>query len=178
MHNPPSSLNRSKLTAISTGSADAVKAINVSVCRAGPTAIESVDSFNPEFTEQFFGQEQVIFGYRNLNISLRFAAHDLYPNVAITYDKKFPPLGQTTATDIEQVLAEYLPSCEIDLLRTSQLWADPLQMPSMMPRNSRGMSRHPLLISSRRGSSRRAMRWKAGRTRSGRPSSATLPCRP
>ena len=64
------------------------------------------------FAEQFFGQSQSIFGYRDLNINISFTAHDLYPNATVKYGQKFPKLGSTEATDIQQVLSEYLPSCQ------------------------------------------------------------------
>ena len=47
-----------------------------------------------------------------MKVNIRFTAHDLYPNVTVNYDQKFPPLGETKATDINKVLEEYLPSCE------------------------------------------------------------------
>ena len=61
--------------------------------------------------EQFFGQGQSIFGYRNLRVTIRFAEHDLYPNVDITWDQKFPSKGSTEATNIQKKLVEYLPDC-------------------------------------------------------------------
>ena len=101
-----------KLTMRCPGSADATQALHISIVQPSASGAQSVASFNPEFTEQLFGQNQAIFGYRDLAVSIRFAAHDLYPNVKSTWGQKFPPLGKTTATDIEATLKEYLPECE------------------------------------------------------------------
>ena len=71
-----------------------------------------LSTFHPQFTYSIFGDEEQIFGYQGLEIKLCFAAHDLYPNVSISYDDKFKPVGDTSATDILEVLKEYLPACE------------------------------------------------------------------
>lgn len=71
-----------------------------------------MSKFHPKFTYPVFGEEERIFGYQGLHINLRFAAHDLQPNVEINYDKKFKTIGETKATDIEDVLREWLPPCK------------------------------------------------------------------
>ena len=43
---------------------------------------------------------------------MRFAAHDLRPNLEILYEKKFKAVGDTKATDIEGTLKEWTPECE------------------------------------------------------------------
>ncbi|RMZ74942.1 hypothetical protein DV737_g5608, partial [Chaetothyriales sp. CBS 132003] len=50
-----------------------------------------------------------IFGYQNLRIDLRFAAHDLRPHVDISYGRKFKPVGDTAALDLMATLKNYLP---------------------------------------------------------------------
>ena len=72
----------------------------------------TLSSFHPQFTYPIFGEEESIFGYQGLRISLRFAAHDLQPNVRITFDKKFKPVGDTKAADIQEILQDWIPSCE------------------------------------------------------------------
>ena len=94
-----------------TGASNANESISISICQPGPDAPQALSNFHPEFTELFFGQNQSIFGYRNLAVDLRFAAHDLYPNVKISYDEKFKSVGETKATNLPKILKEYLPQC-------------------------------------------------------------------
>jgi len=64
----------------------------------------------PEFTYPIFGEDEAIFGYQGLSISLAFAAHNLTPHLTITYDKKFPDQGEVKASDIKEALKDFLPS--------------------------------------------------------------------
>lgn len=72
----------------------------------------TLSSFNPQFTYPIFGEEERIFGYQGLRVSIRFAAHDLRPNVRITFDKKFKAVGDTQAADIQKIVKDWVPSCE------------------------------------------------------------------
>ena len=42
-------------------------------------------------------------------MNLRFAAHDLRPNIEVLYDKRFKAVGDTKATNIEETLREWTP---------------------------------------------------------------------
>lgn len=42
-------------------------------------------------------------------MNLRFAAHDLRPNIEVLYDKRFKAVGDTKATNIEETLKEWTP---------------------------------------------------------------------
>lgn len=84
-----------------------------SLLRPGIHPFKTLSSFHPRFTYPIFGEEERIFGYQGLRINLRFAAHDLYPNLEISYDSKFVPVGDTKATDIVEILKESLPPCEL-----------------------------------------------------------------
>lgn len=95
-----------------TGSSNANEAITISVIQAGETSPKTLSTFHPQFTYPIFGEEERIFGYQGLQILIRFAAHDLRPNIRITYDKKFESVGDTKATDIVKVLSEWIPSCK------------------------------------------------------------------
>lgn len=64
----------------------------------------------PEFTYPIFGEDEAIFGYQGLSISLAFAAHNLTPHLSITYDKKFPDQGEVKASDIQGPLRDFLPA--------------------------------------------------------------------
>lgn len=93
------------------GSTSANEAIQISFCQSSADGPKELYSFNPEYTEQFFGQDQSIFGYKDLNINLRFAAHDVYPNLQIEYKEKWKSVGETRALNLTKLFKEYLPDC-------------------------------------------------------------------
>lgn len=97
------------------GSANANEALEISFVQSAPGSPRKLSSFHPQFTYPIFGDEERIFGYQNLKLNLRFAAHDLRPNLEILYDKKFKAVGDTKATDIEETLKEWTPECENNL---------------------------------------------------------------
>lgn len=66
-------------------------------------------SFNPKHTYQLFGEEQEIFGYRNLEVNIRYHASDMRPNLSIKYSKKFTAVGDTEAVDLDGIFHEILP---------------------------------------------------------------------
>ena len=94
------------------GSSNANEALEISLLQAGPNAPKTLSTFHPQFTYPIFGEEERIFGYQGLHVNLRFAAHDLRPNLEISYDKKFKPVGDTRAADIEETLKEWIPAGE------------------------------------------------------------------
>lgn len=73
----------------------------------------------------------------------RFAAHDLRPNVTVSYDKRFAAIADTAALDIREALKEFippgLPSMLRDETRTHVLTAS--QLPSQKPSTSRRPSK-------------------------------------
>ncbi|CAF9943407.1 MAG: histone acetyltransferase 1 [Alectoria fallacina] len=91
-------------------STDANEALDISFVQAAPGSPRTLSSFHPSFTYPIFGDEERIFGYQSLKLNLRFAAHDLYPNLEVLYDKKFKTVGDTKATDIEGTLKEWVPN--------------------------------------------------------------------
>lgn len=84
-------------------------------------------SAHPEFTYAIFGDEEAIFGYQDLDITLSFRAHDLQPKVDVKYGKKFDEQGDVRPTDIALALKEVLPESAFD--------GKPLEAPEpgMMP---------------------------------------------
>lgn len=64
---------------------------------------------SPEFTHAMFGQEEAIFGYQNLAITLSFRAHDLSPQLDIRYGSIFEAQGDVQPTDIAEALRPFLP---------------------------------------------------------------------
>ena len=71
--------------------------------------MKTITNFHPQFTYPIFGDDEQIFGYQDLQISLRYNANDMRPNLAITYKKKFQAVGETEATNVDEILHEYLP---------------------------------------------------------------------
>lgn len=94
------------------GSTNANEALEISFVQAAPGSLKVLSSFHPQFTYPIFGDEERIFGYQGLKLNLRFAAHDLRPNLEVLYDKKFKAVGDTKATDIEETLKEWTPEGE------------------------------------------------------------------
>ena len=92
---------------------EASEAVELNLVHSNIPLEESV--FKPEFTYQLFGDEEKIFGYKNLKIQLYYAAGSLTNYVRISYDSK---LGSTEATktlaltcppqDIQKLLLTYL----------------------------------------------------------------------
>lgn len=66
-------------------------------------------AFQPAFTYPIFGDEEAIFGYQDLDIDLKFAAHDLRPELNVRYGKKFQAIGDIKPTDVKEPLRDLLP---------------------------------------------------------------------
>ncbi|KAK3176990.1 hypothetical protein OEA41_008316 [Lepraria neglecta] len=95
-------------------STHANEALEISFVQAGAGSPKTLSTFHPLFTYPIFGDEEQIFGYQGLRINLRFAAHDLRPNIQVLYDKKFKAVGDTKATDIEETLREWTPELSFE----------------------------------------------------------------
>jgi hypothetical protein len=100
----------SKLTLI--GSTESNDAVNISLVTPSDGGIKTLHSFNPKMTYSIFGDEETIFGYQGLKINLRYNACDMRPGLQITYTKKFKTVGETSPTDLKEVLEPYLPKGE------------------------------------------------------------------
>ena len=85
------------------GSTSANEAINIKFLSVAKDEPDQIASFHPEYTEQQFGKEQSIFGYKDLTIDLRFAAHDLYPNFSVTHGAKWKKVKDAKAADIKEI---------------------------------------------------------------------------
>ncbi|KAL8684478.1 MAG: hypothetical protein Q9224_006327 [Gallowayella concinna] len=97
-----------------SGSCNANEALYISFVQAGQETPVKLSTFHPKFTYPIFGEEECIFGYQGLNINIRFAAHDLLPNVAVKYDKKFKTVHDTEALDIEDTLRAWTPEVSFE----------------------------------------------------------------
>ncbi|CAM1505368.1 Fc.00g110050.m01.CDS01 [Cosmosporella sp. VM-42] len=87
--------------------ADANDAINISLLAPSKSGLKNIATFKPKFTHFLFGDEEQIFGYKNLKISLRYRANDMRPHLKVSSSKKFRALGgNTEPTDIVGILEE------------------------------------------------------------------------
>jgi len=70
----------------------------------------TLGTFNPAFTYPIFGEEETIYGYKDLKVVLRYNASDMRPNLQVTYKKKLKPVGpEVETTDIVARMEEVLP---------------------------------------------------------------------
>ncbi|KAL9577912.1 MAG: hypothetical protein Q9212_006063 [Teloschistes hypoglaucus] len=90
-------------------SSNANEALHISFVQAGQSEPVTLSTFHPRFTYPIFGDEECIFGYQGLAIKLRFTAHDLLPNLTVSYDKEFRPVDEVGPLDIEDALREWIP---------------------------------------------------------------------
>lgn len=96
-----------------TGSSDASEAVELSLID-GTGDAKALATFHPRFTYSVFGDEESIFGYKDLQIKIGFRADNCKPLVNVTYSDKFKPVANVKAADIEEVLKDFLPSGNID----------------------------------------------------------------
>ncbi|OJD17165.1 hypothetical protein AJ78_02709 [Emergomyces pasteurianus Ep9510] len=98
------------------GTCDANDAIQISIVQPGGSKLYALSTFQPEFTYPIFGEEETIFGYKGLNIRLRFSAHDLRSNVHISYDDKFKTVADVAPLDLLKTLDPWLPKSSFESL--------------------------------------------------------------
>ncbi|OAX80431.1 hypothetical protein ACJ72_05234 [Emergomyces africanus] len=100
----------------SSWTCDANDVVQISMVQPGDSKINAISTFQPEFTYPIFGKEETIFGYKGLNIRLRFSAHDLRSNVHISYDEKFKAVADVAPLDLLQTLDPWLPKSSFEPL--------------------------------------------------------------
>lgn len=88
-----------------SGSSNTTEALEISLFRGE----EEIANFNPVFTYPIFGDEEAVFGYKGLDISLSFASHNLKPHVDISWDEQWEQRGDIKASDVRGALEEFLP---------------------------------------------------------------------
>ncbi|KAJ6780720.1 hypothetical protein PWT90_02328 [Aphanocladium album] len=86
--------------------ADSNTALNISLVSPTPSGLQLISTFNPSFTYPIFGEDEKIFGYKDLKINLRYRANDMRPHVQVSYSSKFKPIGETEPMDVEGMLKE------------------------------------------------------------------------
>ncbi|CUS09871.1 unnamed protein product [Tuber aestivum] len=95
-------------------SADANEAIELSL--VSTTSGKPIATFHPQFTYGVFGESENIFGYKDPNLQISFAANDMKCCLDISYEDKMEPQGSVQAEDLEAIITEFLPEdCEKDL---------------------------------------------------------------
>lgn len=86
----------------------ASEAVAINLTRNGNSLFEP---FPPSHTYAVFGDEEIIPGYKDLQINLSFRANDLRPIASIQYHSKLPPVNDDMKSlmDLEGRLSEFLP---------------------------------------------------------------------
>jgi hypothetical protein len=120
------------LTDSTTGSLDANEVVKIAIVQPGTGSPTELFEFPPKFTYPLFDDKERIFGYKELIVKLRFAAHDLYPHVAISFDDEFKQVGDTKATDILGILKAFLPDCKLVMLLSNLARTDSLLLQMLL----------------------------------------------
>ncbi|KIJ44181.1 hypothetical protein M422DRAFT_60053 [Sphaerobolus stellatus SS14] len=105
------------MTAVPTDAAqwatDSNDALHLSMVRAqedkdvlGEEERESFEEFHPTFTYPIFGEEEKIYGYRDMRVDLKFASGSLQHYINIQYSAALPK----TRDDVEGTLYKFVPS--------------------------------------------------------------------
>ncbi|KAL0637134.1 histone acetyltransferase 1 [Maublancomyces gigas] len=89
-------------------SVDANEALTLSL--HSPTSGKQLTTFHPKYTYPIFGESETIFGYRNLNVRLAFAADNMAMCVDVNWTEQKKPVGEVVAENITETLKEYLPA--------------------------------------------------------------------
>ncbi|ROT38780.1 histone acetyltransferase type B catalytic subunit [Sodiomyces alkalinus F11] len=89
--------------------ANANEAFTISLVKHAADGFKTVGTFNPRFTYPIFGDEEHIFGYKDLKINLRYNASDMRPHVQISSSKKSKAVGDIEPVDVKGILQEHLP---------------------------------------------------------------------
>ncbi|WWC87700.1 histone acetyltransferase type B catalytic subunit [Kwoniella dendrophila CBS 6074] len=69
---------------------------------------QAIEPFNPAFTYPIFGEHEKIFGYKGLDIQLKFASGSLRQYLSINYDAKLNSTA-TPSDEIEGTLYKFIP---------------------------------------------------------------------
>ncbi|KAI0759471.1 acyl-CoA N-acyltransferase [Irpex lacteus] len=91
---------------------DSNEALRISLVRAREekeilSKNEIYEEFRPTFTYPIYGEDEKVYGYKDLVIDLRFASGSLATYLNISFSAKLPP--PSPVDDVEATLAEFLP---------------------------------------------------------------------
>lgn len=73
------------------------------------SGFKTLESFHPSFTYPIFGEEEQIFGYKNLKVNLYYNATDMRPHLSVSSAKKFQSIGEVEPFNVVEEMKEYLP---------------------------------------------------------------------
>lgn len=91
------------------GSVSANNALTISLFDNTADGIKKIATFSPRFTYPIFGEDEHIFGYKDLKISLQYDATSMRPHIRISSRQKFKAVGDTEPADLKGILREHLP---------------------------------------------------------------------
>jgi hypothetical protein len=109
LHNqPPFFQPVTSLTSIKTGTVPASEAVSINFTRDGKHVFP--EPFHPTFTYAILGEEEIIPGFKELNIEIDFRAHDLKPSVKVSSKARMKAINDAMADlmDFEPKLAKFL----------------------------------------------------------------------
>ena len=105
----PNIIVRIKTLTSFAGTCGANDAITISLVTPTESGFKTIESFHPNFTYPIFGEEEQIFGYKNLKVNLYYNATDMRPHLAVSSAKKFPSIGEVEPFNVVEEMKEYLP---------------------------------------------------------------------
>lgn len=82
---------------------DAVDAVQFKLIRDKDDLQDESNAFVPDMTHQIFGQEERIFGYRDLLISMYYTAGPMYINFSYKYSRK---VNELPAAGVEKLIPD------------------------------------------------------------------------
>ncbi|KAH7328506.1 putative histone acetyltransferase type b catalytic subunit [Stachybotrys elegans] len=81
-------------------------ALSITLVAPSASGLRPIGTFHPKFTYSIFGEEEKIFGYKDLKVNLRYRSNDMRPHLKVSQSKKFKPMGDLEPTDIVGLLKE------------------------------------------------------------------------
>jgi len=66
-------------------------------------------TFEPDFVYPIFGEEETVYGYKDLKIKLYFASGSLAQYLDVSWARKIPDTSAVSADDVEKALYEVIP---------------------------------------------------------------------
>ncbi|KAF7796919.1 hypothetical protein EIP86_008104 [Pleurotus ostreatoroseus] len=94
--------------------ADANEALTLSLVRAQEdkevlTSEEEYEGFHPSFTYPIYGEDEKLYGYKDLVIDLKFASGSLTTYLGVSHSAQLPTAAAETIDDVEGLLSEFVP---------------------------------------------------------------------
>ncbi|EIN08019.1 histone acetyltransferase type B catalytic subunit [Punctularia strigosozonata HHB-11173 SS5] len=84
------------------------EALTISLLRAPEEANDQRESFHPTFTYPIYGEDETVYGYKDLAINVQMASGSLATRVSSAYSAKLKS-SSSTVDDVEGILAKFLP---------------------------------------------------------------------